>query len=259
VTEVRVPQAEHVHVQLDPAATLCAYAAHRRRFAALAANFTTDELAAPSRCSEWSVADVLRHSCNVDEWMGAIWAGDAPPFTTFDPRTTPHEFVVAGRAVPDTEVRDRFVASCAVMATDIDGATSERWALPSLSPLGAVPWWMSALHVFWDSWVHERDVRVPLGIASPVEPEDATPMLAYTLALVGVFARDHVDEVVAGTRVVAGSGPVTVTPAGVPDETVAAVIDVLSGRDAVDDVPPTGPSVLSERLGGLARFLRTTP
>jgi hypothetical protein len=84
-------------VHLDPAAALEGYARHRRRFAEEVATLDLAALEARSRCSEWSVADVLRHINDVDGWMDAIWSGRPPPFTAFDPNVTPRQWVEAGR------------------------------------------------------------------------------------------------------------------------------------------------------------------
>ena len=101
-TAAVVPQGDQIRVDVDPAPTLAAYAQHRRRFAVEVASLDDDALATPSRCSLWSVADVLRHCRDVDEWMQALWTGGRPPFTSFDPIMTPHEFVVAGRDISDS-------------------------------------------------------------------------------------------------------------------------------------------------------------
>src|SRR4051812_2136732 len=116
-----VPQSDHFRIALDPAVVVDAYAGHRRRFASSAATLDEGALASLSRCSEWSVADVLRHGCDVDRWLRTIWAGDLP-FNAFDPRVTPHEQVVQGRSLPDAEVRNRYVASAEEMAAEVDGA-----------------------------------------------------------------------------------------------------------------------------------------
>src|SRR5436309_10117493 len=158
-----VPQSDHFRLALDPASVVTAYAAHRRRFASSVATLDERALRSPSRCSEWSVADVLRHGCDVDRWMRTIWAGDLP-FGAFDPRVTPHQEVVDGRSLPDAVVRDRFVASAEEMAGEVEGAGPDRWSLPSFSYAGVMPWWQSLLHVLWDSWVHERDALLPLGM-----------------------------------------------------------------------------------------------
>lgn len=257
MTSEAVPQAEQIHVDLDPAEVLAAYARHRRRFAEQVTALDGSALAFQSRCEKWTVADVLRHCTDVDEWMQAIWSGGRPPFTEFDPLSTPHEFVVAGRAISDAEARDRYVSSSAVMADDVGASGPARWGLKSISPIGFVPWWLSALHVFYDSWIHERDVFVPLGISVPVEASEAVPVLAYSLAIVGTLIREPMDDTVAGVRLVTGSSPVRTTPRESSIEVgtdTGALIDALSGRGHVEGaLPGADPSVV-RRLGALARY-----
>lgn len=265
-----VPQADHLHVSLDPQAVVDAYVQHRRRFADAVRSLDEAALRSPSRCSEWTVADVLRHGCDVDAWMRTIWAGDLP-FTAFDPRVTPHESVVAARSVPDLEIRDRYVDSAIAMADGVDGSGPERWGLPSLSPAGSVPWWLSLLHALFDSWVHERDALLPLGRAVAVENVEVDVVLPYVLALVPHLRRfirsddQPVDAVVCGFRVTDGEGGVMVSPwqpskpASMPLLTgdPPFVIDALSGRGSLDEVL-TGDSRTVGHLGALARFF-TTP
>jgi uncharacterized protein (TIGR03083 family) len=250
-----IPQGEQIHVDVAPAATLTAYARHRRRFAAEVASLDEAALAVQSRCSLWSVADVLRHCHDVDDWMQALWSGSRPPFTSFDPIMTPHEFVVAGRAISDLEARDRFVSSCETMAADVGSSGPERWGLTSVSPVGFVPWWLSALHVFFDSWIHERDVLVPLGVSVPVEEAEALPVLAYSFAIVGTLIKESTDVVVAGVRVVTGEPPAKATPVapGV-DVDAACVIDALLGRGSVEEALTGTDPVTVKRFGALARI-----
>src|SRR5687768_6823265 len=108
---------------------LRAFARHRRRFADAVASLDDEALAHPTRCTEWSVADVLRHCCDVDEWFRAGAAGDPTPFLdpSFDPITTPRELVAAQRGVSDVSARDRFVESSYAIASDVDASGSDRW------------------------------------------------------------------------------------------------------------------------------------
>lgn len=276
-----VPQADTIHIHLDPAETLAAYARHRRRFASEVASLAEDALATRSRCTKWSVADVLRHCADVDDWMTALWSGGPPPFTSFDPNTTPHEFVLVGRSMSDVDARDRYVASAEKLAADVGSSGPQRWGQRSVSPVGFVPWWLSALHVFFDSWLHERDVLLPLGIEPPVVPDEAIPVLAYTLAIAGTIVAEPTDAVIAGVRVVAGQPgdaqddtpgfspvadtagvsrlqPVTVTVVRPPPEDVdvGIVIDALGGRAPVDDAFPGIDRDVVERLSKLGRLLR---
>src|SRR5574341_2063733 len=138
--------------------------------------------------------------------MQKIWAGESLPFSNFDPVTTPNEFVIAGRAVPDEEVRDRYVASAEVMAVDTEGSGPSRWGVPSISPLGFVPWWLSTMHICFDSWLHERDALLPLGVEPPVMRDEAIPVLAYVVAVAGILIREPTDVVIAGVHVTVDQG-----------------------------------------------------
>jgi uncharacterized protein (TIGR03083 family) len=266
---VAIPQADHLRVELDPGAVVTAYVRHRRRFAAAVTSLDEGALRTPSRCSAWTVADVLRHGCDVDGWLRTIWAGELP-FSAFDPRVTPHELVVERRAVPDVEIRDRYVESAEAMAAEVHGSRAEQWGAPSLSFAGAVPWWLGLLHALFDSWVHERDLLLPLGRDVTVASDELEAVLAYSLAIVAhvsgrLGSDESVDAVVCGFRVTAEEGPVTVTrssgspPAGVPVLTgdPPLVVDALAGRGSLEGVL-TGSATMIHRLGVLARFF-TTP
>jgi len=256
---VETPQADHIRVDIDPAAALAAYARHRRRFADEVSKLADADLAAPSRCDKWSVADVLRHGCDVDRWMQAIWSGEPLPFSSFDPRTTPHDSVVEGRTVADAEVRHQYVASAQVMADDVAGSGPDRWGLPSVCPAGLVPWWMSALHVFFDSWVHERDALLPLGRTVPAEPTETAPVLSWAVSLVGHIGADPLDAEVGGVHVVRHDGVVSTHTAGAAGGDVAAIIDAVSGRGSVEDALAGCDPAIVQRLGAMARFFDTEP
>ncbi len=51
-------------------------------------------------------------------------------------------------------------------------------ATPGLLPIRVV-----AHHALWDSWVHERDIALPLGAAPPAEPDEVGSSLRYAAAL----------------------------------------------------------------------------
>jgi uncharacterized protein (TIGR03083 family) len=252
-----VPQADHVRVELDPAPVLAAYAHHRRQFAADVQLLEEDALATPSRCAGWSVADVLRHCIDADGWIQAIWAGAPLPFDNFDPTRTPDEFVVAGRSVPDREVRDRYGSSADAVVADVVERRPERWDEPAFSPLGAVPWWLSTLHMFYDSWLHRRDVLLPLGQDPEAVIDETLPMMAYSLAIVGILSQGPTDAEVAGVRMVKGDGPVIVTAVdghAADAATQATIVDAISGRGSLDEALPGEDPALVHRLGVLARI-----
>jgi len=270
------PQAEHIRFLFDPPATLCALAGQRRRFGSTVATLTVDELAAPSRCEGWTVADVLRHLVWVDATMRRLWSGDESPAVRFDPRTTPNDSVNADRSVPDDEIQRRYLASTETMIVELESADPERFGHPSLSPAGLVPWWLSAVHQGWDSTVHERDALAPLGRAVEAVSDEMVPCLAYSLVLAALFdRRGHLDVQIGTSRLSRGGGPVIAwaTAAGTGEHIAnldgsddgvtvlsgdpAATIDALCGRGSITDTLKGDRSVI-DRLNGLARYFTAT-
>jgi uncharacterized protein (TIGR03083 family) len=266
-----VPQPEHVSFLFDPRITLRALAGQRKRFAATAATFTDEELASPSRCDGWTVADVLRHLVWVDTTMRQIWSGDESAVTAFDPRTTPNVWVQADRAVPDQEIRQRYLSSSETMIHELESADSSRFGDPSLSPLGRVPWWMSAVHCGWDSTIHERDALMPLGHVIDPASDETTPCLAYSLVLASLFCgRDFLSVQIGPVHVNRDGSLVTASAAGQHPETrigaqpslegltvlsgsPVQTIDALSGRGLLSSAL-SGDEIIIDRLGGLARY-----
>jgi hypothetical protein len=118
---------------------------------------------------------------------------------------------------------------------------------------------MSALHAFWDSWLHERDALLPIGIELPVIEAEARPVVTYSVGLAATLASGSLETMIAGVRVSVGDGPPAVAPEGgvdLNDTTIAVAIDALCGRAALDTAL-TGPDggATIERFGRLARLL----
>jgi hypothetical protein len=158
------------------------------------------------------------------------------------------------------------------MAAEVEDVGPERWGVPTLSYAGFLPWWQALLHVLWDSWIHERDALLPLGLPVDEIESEVTVGLCYVLALGQYASRRHgrgepVDAVVCGFRVTASEGPIMVVPVSGVDQrsgTVPvltghppSVVDALSGRGDLDEVL-TGDGEVLHRLGFLGRFLSST-
>ena len=273
----KAPQPDHIRFLFDPDTALMALAGQRRRFGATVAELSTEELEAPSRCVGWTVADVLRHGVWADGAMQRIWSGDLSLVEGFDPRTTPDAAVRADRAVPDDEIRRRYLTSTETMIVELESTDPERLGRPSLSPAGPVPWWLSAVHLGWDSTIHERDVLAPLDRAVEATADETTVALAYSLVLVTFFSgRDPLDVQIGTVRLHCGDGPVTASTIGAAisadggdhrsaDDVVTvlegdpvAIVDALSGRLSPADVLH-GDTALIGRLGGLARYFTSSP
>jgi uncharacterized protein (TIGR03083 family) len=161
----------------------------RRRLAMMLTGLSDEQWSHPSRCDGWSCRDVIVHLESTNAfWSASISSGvgGAPTrfLGTFDPVASPAQMVAASD-VSANEVLDRFIASSEALATLLSSLGDGDWAIPAEAPPGHISVSAVAHHALWDSWVHERDVLLPLGI-TPVEEED---------------------EVAACLRYVAGLGP----------------------------------------------------
>lgn len=199
--------------------------------------------------------------------MHRIWSGDVSIPKGFDPRTTPNDAVNEDRSVTDREILDRYLGSTETMAAEMNSSEPDRYGQPSVSPAGAVPWWMSAVHIGWDSSIHERDVLLPLS-RTVESPDDETALcLAYSLILTSFFAgREPMAVCIGDVELTREEGPVTAQAHGnqAPDSSAVletadsvACIDAISGRGALESVL-WGDTAIVYRLGGLARYF-TSP
>lgn len=179
----------------DPTAILEPTIRQRRRFAATVSGFSAAEWEHQSRCEGWSSRDVLVHLDSTNFfWTQSIAAGlrGAPTrfLATFDPVTSPATSVAQSQE-PASAVRDRFVESTDTLCGLLESLAPDDWTLLAEAPPGHVSISSVAHHALWDSWVHERDVLLPLGADVTVEDDEVTACLRYAAALGPVLARSR--------------------------------------------------------------------
>jgi uncharacterized protein (TIGR03083 family) len=172
----------------EPACQLAPFTRQRLRFQELLSGLTPDQWNEPSRCDGWTVRDVVAHLITVNQfWNASVGAGVAGEPTRilrgFDPAATPPAMVSTMSALSAKEVLDGFVDSNAVLLDALSGLTSDEWSMPAESPAGHVPIRLLVQHGIWDSWVHERDVALPLGLQAVVEPDEVVSCLQYAAAV----------------------------------------------------------------------------
>jgi uncharacterized protein (TIGR03083 family) len=138
----------------------------RRRLFDLFSGFDEETWTAPTRCTEWSVHEVVRHLCDVTLKWRALLRGASPQslgFEGFDPRTTPVDWLERSATERPADTVRVFERASAELLDEVDQRTECNAAdqLPFL--YGTVPWSIVVLHGFWDAWLHERDIVIPMG------------------------------------------------------------------------------------------------
>lgn len=160
----------------------------RRRMEAMLAALSDDEWHAATRCDGWNVQDVIAHVVTVNAfWEASIRAGLAGNPTrvlsTFDPAATPPLMVEPMRALQPADVFAQFVSTNDGFLGALTDLDEPGWATFAESPPGHVPIRELAHHALWDTWIHERDIALPLGLTPPVEPDEVLSALRYAAAL----------------------------------------------------------------------------
>jgi uncharacterized protein (TIGR03083 family) len=128
---------------------------------ALATRLTADQWAAPSLCPDWTVQGVFAHLTAIEEVLLGWWPSgpeDPPPFAAIPPIHAELSSAPTDAAIACfTAVVDRRRVELAAM-------DDPAFATPCMTPVGRATYGrFMAIRVF-DCWVHERDIRVPLGL-----------------------------------------------------------------------------------------------
>jgi uncharacterized protein (TIGR03083 family) len=213
----------------------------RQRFANALASFTDEQWDHPSRCAGWSNRDVVVHVDSTNSfWAFSIAAGlRGEPTTflaTFDPVQSPAQLVAGSQQLSSREVLAKFVASTTAFTAALESLSDADWSVLAEAPPGHISISAVAHHALWDSWVHERDVLLPLGIAPEEEADEIAAALRYGAALAPGFAvsRGASDR---GTLAVATTAPHTAFVVEVTDQ-----VHVRAGS-ATADLTLTGDAV----------------
>jgi uncharacterized protein (TIGR03083 family) len=177
----------------SPADILAPAVRQRQRLAATVASFTDEQWAHPSRCEGWSSRDVIVHLDSTNTfWAFAISAGlrgEPTQFlATFDPVASPAQLVEDSTAVSNAEACDRFVASTGALVNLLTSLDADAWPVLAEAPPGHISIAAVTHHALWDSWVHERDILLPLGLDASVEADEVIACLRYVAALGPSFA-----------------------------------------------------------------------
>jgi uncharacterized protein (TIGR03083 family) len=160
----------------------------RRRLEDLLRGLSDEQWNAPSRCGAWTVKDVVVHLAGVNRfWKASAAAGIAGTPTrllgAFDPAATPLMMVDSLGSVSPAVALDMFVSSNDALLATVADLDDTAWTAVAESPIGHVSLRLVMQHALWDSWVHERDIMLPLGLDPVVESDEVRSCLQYAAAV----------------------------------------------------------------------------
>ncbi len=213
-----------------PAAIVEPTIRQRRRLTATLASLTDEQWAHASRCDGWSARDVVVHLESTNTfWTYSIEAGRRGEPTRFladfDPVRSPAQLVAGSQDVPASEVLDGFVRSTEALADLLASLDDRDLSALAEAPPGHLDVSAVANHALWDSWVHERDILLPLGIAPDEEADEIAACLRYAAAL---------GPALAVTRGTARRGVLTVAATEPDVEFVVDIGDRVVVREGTD-------------------------
>ncbi len=179
-----------IDVEADPRTP---FLRQHRRLRAMFEGLADEDWRATSRCEGWTAQDVASHLASVDGfWLASIRAGRKGTPTRFlvgfDPKATPEMLVDSGRAKAPPETLADLVAASEALCAVVDELTEDELDTIAEAPPGHVSIRALLHHALWDSWVHERDVSLPLGRTPDVEPDEVLASLSYVAGLSPAFA-----------------------------------------------------------------------
>jgi uncharacterized protein (TIGR03083 family) len=251
---------------------VAAYRDQHERVLATARTLDAGEWEQPSRCSAWTAHELLIHLLGATGACRTTLTGEREVFAGgFDPNSGPASFVDLRRGEPVTRTLDDLEAETAATADAISALRGTSPTPTRTAVWGAqVDWRLLLAHMFWDSWMHERDLLLPLGRPVPTTDTEAQLAAAYGLHSAGIMngltgnALDvtlHLGGTGAGTySVTADGGDVRVTVSG-PAAGAAPMGDARVVSDAIAGRPPAlgdvldAPADVVEPLGRLGGFL----
>ncbi|MCJ7672470.1 MAG: maleylpyruvate isomerase family mycothiol-dependent enzyme [Acidimicrobiia bacterium] len=127
----------------------------------LTTQLTDDQWSTPSPCPDWTVQGVVAHVAAVEEVLSGWWpAGptDPPPFASIPPI-----FTELSTAAPAT-LLDRLQSVFDHRRSELAALDEAGFATPCGPPVGPGTYGRFMEIRVFDCWVHERDIRVPLGL-----------------------------------------------------------------------------------------------
>ncbi len=99
--------------------------------------------------------------------------------------------VQATRGESNNEVLDRFASSTTTLIRLLASLSGDERTFPAEAPPGHLAISAVVHHALWDSWVHERDILLPLGATPAVELDEIAASLRYAAALGPAFASNE--------------------------------------------------------------------
>jgi uncharacterized protein (TIGR03083 family) len=189
-----------VTIEIDASLSLVEpWLRHRDRLATELRDLREDQWKATTRCAAWDAGGVVSHLITVDAfWVMSLRAAKKRKQPTtfirgFDPATGTNEVIAPLLELPPEALLELLTTGTDAFVAAVGALEADDWDAPGEAPFGHMPARLLLAHALWDSWLHERDILQPLGLAPEVEPDEALAVTWYTL-VVGALQGGLLDD-----------------------------------------------------------------
>lgn len=128
----------------------------------LCGSLTEQQWQVASLCPDWDVTGVLTHVAGIESVLDGWFPDSAEARLPFDGLGG---FLAEVETLSGPELLDRYRAIVARRREQLDALTDDQWQAPSPTPVGPGTYGRFMEIRVFDCWVHEQDIRVPLGLA----------------------------------------------------------------------------------------------
>ncbi len=197
----------------------------------LLADLDAADWSVPSLCPGWTVRDVVQHLAGIEELLLGWWPdGEKPaPFDRLG------EYLAFASGATPAEILVRFGDTLDARRTELARRTDEDFAAVSWTPIGVATYGRFMEIRSFDFWVHEQDMRVPLGRLSDLGGPAAAAAVEEVRRSFGYIVGKSAD-VPDGRRVaVRLTGPVHTDLCAVVVDGRAWVVERDDARDGEPD------------------------
>ena len=181
---------EQAGLSVGPEPIAGALAAQRYRFLGYLRGLDERGWTAPTRCGTWSAHHVARHMVDTSRINAARLAGRPPVFPAdgpFDPTRTPDVWLQTSANQSPEDTMAAFEVAIADEVDSFQAQVSRRGSDLAQGPGGRQAHWSNVpLHMLWDAWLHERDVRLPAGGTPESTVEELRLVAMYGLQVAAV-------------------------------------------------------------------------
>jgi uncharacterized protein (TIGR03083 family) len=165
---------------------------HRRRMLDELGALSDEQWKAQTRCDSWDARGVISHLVTVDGFwtmvLTAALARDTPTtfIRGFDPSTGTDALIAPMIDLPPAAILEQLAGTTDRLVATVERLGPDDWSALAEAPFGHMPVRLIMGHALWDSWLHERDILVPLGLTPPVEPDELLVATWYSFVVGGL-------------------------------------------------------------------------